>query len=102
VQAAYTVLGSPRSWSEALGGVWAVPQSHAGFHPGAGQWGAVKVAARYSTINLNSGDIHGGRQDIWTAAVNWWPISPVRLTAEFLHADVSGGQSPRTVNAVAG
>ncbi len=102
VQAAYTVLGSPRAWDEGLGGVWAVPKAQASFNPAAGQWGAVEVAARYSTIDLQSSDIRGGRQDIWTAAVSWWPISPVRLTAEFLHADVSGGPSPRTVNAMAG
>ena len=102
VQAAFTVLGQPRAWSEALNGVWTVPSASGGFHPRAGQWGAVEVAARYSTISLDSGDIRGGRQGIWTAGVNWWPLPPVRLTAEFVHADVSGGHSPRTANAVAG
>lgn len=97
-QAAYTILGAPRSWNDRLG-VWATPRSGSG--RGAVP-GAVEIAARYSQINLDDRDVSGRRQAIWTAAVNWWPLNPVRLTAELLHGDVVGGRSPRNVNALAG
>ena len=95
VQAAYTILGSPRSWDEKLG-VWATPRTG----PDQGSIpGAIEIAARYTEIDL---DEDGGQQTIWTAAINWWPVNPVRLTAELLHGEVTGGMSPRVVNAAAG
>ncbi len=101
VQAAYTLSGPPRRWSSG-DGVWMPTSSGQGFDPRSGQWGTVEAVARYSVVNLSDADVHGGRQQTWTMGASYWPVLPLRLIAELLHADVSGGPSPRTANAFAG
>ena len=97
-QAAYTVLGRPRQWGHA-NGTWGAPKPEAPFDARAGEFGAVELGARFSTIDL---DVRGGRQNVVSAGVNWWPIEPVRVSLMYEHADVSGGRSPRSLDAVAG
>ena len=99
-QAAYTVLGKPRQWKPASG-AWGAPTPAEGFDPQAGNWGAVEIGARYSTADLNSDNVRGGRQHIWTAGVNWYPVEPLRFTLEYEHANIDGGRSPRSFDAVA-
>ena len=101
VQAAYTLLGSPRRWSS-TDGVWMPTSSGEGFSPRDRRWGTVEAVVRYSAVNLSDADVRGGRQQTWTVGASWWPVLPLRLIAEYLHADVSGGPSPRTANALAG
>ncbi len=100
-QAGYTILGTPRQYS-AKDGVWGVPKPAESFDPRAGNFGAVEVGARYSTVDLNSSDVRGGVQRIWTAGVNWWPVEPIRFSLQYEHADIDGGRSPRSIDIVAG
>ncbi|MGI4953056.1 MAG: OprO/OprP family phosphate-selective porin [Janthinobacterium lividum] len=100
-QAAYTLLGTPRRWDGKIGG-WGAPKPDAGFDPRTGHWGAVELAARVSAVSLDSGTIRGGRQNVVATGVNWWPVEPLRFSVQYEHAAVSGGPSPRSVNAVAG
>ena len=97
VQAAYTLLGSPRRW-HGSNGVWMPTSSGEGFSPGDGHWGTLEAVARYSAVNLSDADVHGGRQQTWTVGASYWPVLPLRFIAEFLHVDVAGGPSPRTAN----
>lgn len=99
-QAAYTVLGKPRQWKPKIA-AWGSPAPHASFNPLAGEWGAVEVAGRFSAVDLKSAGVRGGRQHVWTAGVNWYPLEPVRFTLEYQHASVAGGREPRDLNAVA-
>ena len=101
VQAAYALLGSPRRWNSS-DGVWKPTSSVEGFGPRSGHWGTVEAIVRYSAVDISNADVHGGRQQTWTLGASYWPVLPLRLLAEFLHADVAGGPSPRTANAVAG
>ena len=100
-QAAYTLVGHPRRWDGSIG-AWGAPRPAERFNPAAGAWGAVELGVRFSTADLNSLDVRGGRQRVLSAGVNWWPIEPVRLSLNVEHADISGGRSPRRQDAVAG
>ena len=55
-----------------------------------------------SAIDLNDKDVRGGRQQVTSAVVNWWPVEQLRFSLLYEHAHVSGGPAPRTSNAVAG
>ncbi len=100
-QAAYTLLGKPRTWKPSIG-AFGAPTPAEGFNPGAGQFGAVEVGVRYSAVDLNDKNVRGGRQQVYSAVANWWPVEQLRFSLLYEHANVSRGPSPRTLNAVAG
>ncbi len=57
-------------------------------------WGAWEIAARYSTMDLNnligtSTGVAGGRQNVYTVALNWYINRNVRLMFDYLHGDIS-------------
>ena len=55
-------------------------------HPvGKGGMGALQVNARYDWLNLNSGAIIGGRQQIAGLSFVWMPIDYVRFIANYGH-----------------
>lgn len=82
----------------------------------AGGWGAWEIAARYSTLDLDShegaagaptpaGGIRGGTQDIWTAGLNWYPNNAVRVLLDYQNAEIdrlngAGTQIGQTVDQV--
>jgi phosphate-selective porin OprO/OprP len=58
-----------------------------------GGWGAWEIAGRVSTIDLNDqlgtiNGIAGGRQTVYTAALNWYVNNNVRFMLNYLHGDV--------------
>jgi phosphate-selective porin OprO/OprP len=71
----------------------------------AGSWGAWEIAGRFSTIDLNdqiatAAGIAGGRQNIYTAALNWYVNGNVRFMFDYLHGDISKqASSTSTLNA---
>ena len=69
-----------------------VPQRN--FDWGHGGWGAVELAGRYSFVNLNSGDVQGGRLSMLMAGVNWYPHSHIRWKFDYGFGHVSE-RSPR-------
>ena len=99
-QAAYTALGNPRAWNSKIG-AWGPPRPAEKFNPGAGQFGALELGAGYSTVDLRSQNVNGGTQRIVSTVANWWPVQPIRLSLLYENANIKGGRSPRTVNAVA-
>lgn len=54
---------------------------------GSGVW---ELAARYSTLDLDDGSIRGGQLDNWTLGVNWYLLSNVRTTFNYVRADLDG------------
>ena len=57
-----------------------------------GGWGALELAARYSSIDLTDGLVDGGEMDIFSIGVNWWlsPIFNVNLNYRFITNDRDG------------
>jgi phosphate-selective porin OprO/OprP len=97
-EAAYVLTGESRPYnpgSASYGGIApANPFSLSG-----GGWGAWEIAARYSTIDLNdqiatASGVAGGRQTIYTLALNWYLNRNVRLMFDYLHGDVAKQVSP--------
>src|SRR5229473_2401757 len=97
-EAAYVLTGETRPYnpgSASYGGIApANPFSLSG-----GGWGAWEIAGRYSTIDLNdqiatASGAAGGRQTIYTLALNWYLNRNVRLMFDYLHGDVAKQVSP--------
>jgi len=100
-QASYVLTGESHPYnaaSAAYGGV--VPANP--FSLSGGGWGAWEIAGRYSTINLNDQvgsavGVAGGRQTVYTLALNWYINRNVRLMFDYLHGDVVKQISPTNV-----
>jgi phosphate-selective porin OprO/OprP len=59
-----------------------------------GGWGAWEVAGRVSTMDLNdqlatANGVAGGRQTVYTLALNWYVNGNVRFMFDYLHGDVA-------------
>ena len=92
-EAAYALTGEARPYNSAsasYGGIVPInPFSLTG-----GGWGAWEIAGRVSTIDLNdqlatANGVAGGRQTIYTAALNWYVNRNVRFMFDYLHGDVA-------------
>jgi phosphate-selective porin OprO and OprP len=59
-------------------------------------YGAVELAARYSTLDLDDGPIGGGRQHDWTFGANWYITPYVKLQANYVRANATrNGETSR-------
>ena len=96
-EAAYVLTGETRPYN-------AGSASYGGIAPAnpfslTGGWGAWEIAGRYSTINLNdrlgaATGVAGGRQTIYTLALNWYVNRNVRFMFDYLHGNVARQVSP--------
>lgn len=51
-----------------------------------GTWGAVELALRYSTLDLDDGTILGGTEHDWTVGANWYLTKYLKLQGNYVHA----------------
>ncbi|MGB3810394.1 MAG: porin [Parvibaculum sp.] len=75
-----------------------------------GSTGAWEIAARYSQTDLNyndgltsaAGGVAGGKQDIITVGLNWYPINNVRAMVEYLNVSAdkraTGGAAVQNID----
>ncbi|MCK5831155.1 MAG: hypothetical protein KAH20_12735 [Methylococcales bacterium] len=87
VQTAYFLTGESRRYKKGkFSGV--SPKSVVG-RGGIGAW---QLAARYSTIDLNDGNIHGGDAENMTIGLNWFPTSTLRFSGSYVKTfNINGG-----------
>ncbi|WP_394003165.1 OprO/OprP family phosphate-selective porin [Luteimonas sp. WGS1318] len=52
-------------------------------------YGAVELAARYSTLDLDDGPVGGGRQHDWTFGANWYLTSHFKLQANYVRVNAT-------------
>jgi phosphate-selective porin OprO and OprP len=53
--------------------------------------GAVELAVRYSTLDLNDGLVRGGRQHDWTIGANWYITTHFKLQLNYIRATSDRG-----------
>jgi phosphate-selective porin OprO/OprP len=115
IQGGWTITGERHPWTSASGGFRGV-RPYNNFDPKKGTWGAWELAARYSWLDLNDkegvagsaaplGGIRGGKQDITTLGLNWYPNQVIRflLDYQWIHAhrlNAAGGDISESLNVV--
>jgi len=98
VQAGWTLTGEPRNYNPVTAG-FDNPRPAKPFNPKKAQWGAVELAARYSTFDLNHlaggpgnptlpGAIRGGEQNIVSLGLNWYLNGVVMVSGAYRNVEV--------------
>lgn len=87
VMAGYFLTGEHRPYNTSKA-AWTRVHPLAPFDPAKGQWGAVEIATRYSYLDANDEAVRGGREQNVDVAVNWYLFSSVRVSWNYVHADV--------------
>ena len=60
-------------------------------HPlGSGGWGALELSARYSWLDLDDGDIRGGKMGIWSLGAIWHPTYEMQFHMQWSRANLDG------------
>lgn len=97
-QAGYVLTGETRTYNPATAAYNGVKPAHP-FSLNGGGWGAWEIAGRFSTMDLNdqlgtANGIAGGRQTVYTLALNWYVNGNIRFMLDYLHGNVSRQVSP--------
>jgi phosphate-selective porin OprO/OprP len=92
-EAAYVLTGETRPYNPGSASYGGIAPANP-FSLTSGGWGAWEIAGRVSTIDLNdqlaaANGVAGGRQTIYTAALNWYVNGNVRFMFDYLHGDVA-------------
>jgi phosphate-selective porin OprO/OprP len=87
VQAGWFLTGENRPYKTS-DGTWGRVSPTDPFDPANGSWGAIELAVRESYLDLNGGSLNGGKERDTTVGVNWYLYSNLRLTANYVYADV--------------
>jgi phosphate-selective porin OprO and OprP len=107
VEGSWVMTGEPHP-HDAESAAWARPKVDHPFSLADGGIGAWELAARYSTVSLDSnvfpgvpqsltGGVYGGRQQIAALALSWYPNDWLRFLLQFQHVDVNKLNSAGTV-----
>ena len=97
-EAAYVLTGETRPYNAASASYGGIAPANP-FSLAGGGWGAWEIAGRYSTIDLNdrlgaATGVAGGRQTIYTLALNWYVNRKVRFLFDYLHGNIAKQVSP--------
>ncbi len=87
VQASYFLTGEHRTYDPA-NGVFSQTKPKNFFHPPKGRWGAWEIAVRLSYLDLNDGNIKGGKELDFTAGLNWYLNPNIRLMFNYIRAHI--------------
>ena len=87
-QVSYFLTGEQRRYRKPTGTFGRIrPDKNYGHEGGMGAW---EVAARFSSIDLNDGNIAGGKMDNLTAGLNWYLNPNTRFMWNYIHSDKDG------------
>ena len=97
-EVAYALTGETRKYNPGSASYGTIVPANP-FSLTGNDWGAWEIAGRVSTMNLNdqlatANGVAGGRQTIYTAALNWYVNRNVRFMFDYLHGDIAKQISP--------
>jgi len=88
VQASYFLTGEHRPYQTSAASFGRVkPKDNFSLGKGKG-WGALELALRYSSLDLDSGPIRGGQEDNFTLGANWYLNPNTRIMLNYVMADI--------------
>ena len=61
-------------------------------------YGAVEVAARYSMVNLNDQDVHGGREHNFAVSAGWYVNTHLKIMTNYIYANIVPTQELGAMN----
>ena len=85
----YFLTGDKRPYNRTRGGFSSVKIADPMTFKDGGGYGAWELAGRFSRVDLNDESIKGGKQNIYTAGLNWYPIGGFRFMLNYSYVDVS-------------
>jgi phosphate-selective porin OprO/OprP len=93
VQASWVLTGENHKYNPASASYGGIAPKNPFSLDGSG-WGAFEIAGRVSTMDLNdqlanANGVAGGRQTVYTAALNWYVNRNVRFMFDYLHGDIA-------------
>jgi phosphate-selective porin OprO/OprP len=71
---------------------------HRNFPPWKGGWGAWEAALRLTYIDLNDGDLSGGKERNVTAGLNWYLTEHYRVMFDYINVKVTDRANPPAVD----
>ena len=92
----YFLTGESRAYRK-YSGTFSKVDPIKNFHVGQSGWGAWELGLRYSFVDLNDGDISGGKESDLTAGLNWYLDSKTRLMFNYVRARVKDRLNPPLV-----
>jgi len=85
-QVAWVVTGESRPYKTSTGLIGR-PKPKNPLNPANGDWGALELAARYSTLDLSDEGFNGGELDTVTLGANWYPNNYLRFSGNYIISD---------------
>ena len=61
-------------------------------------YGGLEIEARYSHLNLNDGDVHGGKMKIVTVGATWYLFPILKLKFHYQNADIANQEADDRVH----
>ncbi len=89
VFASYALTGELRPHDESGGTIGRIRPARP-FGDGAGAYGALEIAFRFSRIDLDDKGVSGGTMNDVTFGFNWYPTYPTRMTINVVRANREG------------
>jgi phosphate-selective porin OprO/OprP len=98
-QATWSLTGENRPYDRE-GGVFRSLVPRRPFSLKHGGRGALELAARYSHVDLNDKDVHGGLMNTFTAGASWYLNANAKIMLNYVHGSVAGPTPYKTLNFV--
>lgn len=89
VEGEFYLTGEARPYSLSGGGVFGPVRPNSPLSKGG--TGAWSVSARFSTLDLSDGGVDGGKMDVASVGLNWFPERRIRFSLNAGQGNVDGG-----------